>query len=72
MSAPPIVATVSSVRSPRRRRLVRGGLLAVSITYVSVLLLLPLVGIIFVALEPGLPIIRETFSQSDVQYAFYL
>jgi sulfate transport system permease protein len=72
MSAPPIVSTASSVRSPRRRRLVRGGLLAASITYVSVLLLLPLVGIVFVALEPGLPIIRETFSQSDVQHAFYL
>jgi sulfate transport system permease protein len=55
-----------------RRRLVRGGIVTACILYVGVLLLLPLVGIIYTALEPGLAKIWETFSLPDVRHAFYL
>jgi sulfate transport system permease protein len=55
-----------------RRRLVRGGLLAVCLLYVSALLLLPLIGIVWTALRPGASIIGETLTQPDVLHAFVL
>jgi sulfate transport system permease protein len=56
----------------RRRRLVRGGLIAVVVLYVGALLLLPLLSIAWTALEPGWHVIAETFREPDVQHAFLL
>ncbi len=55
-----------------KRRLVRGGIVAVCFLYVGVLLLLPLVGIVWTALEPGISTVLETFKRPDVQHAFFL
>lgn len=55
-----------------RRRLVRGGIVATCLLYVGVLLLLPLTGIVYTALEPGWSKVVETFSRPDVQHAFFL
>jgi sulfate transport system permease protein len=55
-----------------RRRLVRGGIVAACILYVGILLLLPLVGIVYTALESGASKIAETFALPDVRHAFYL
>jgi sulfate transport system permease protein len=62
----------SVARATRRRRLVRGGLLATTVTYVAALLLLPLVGVVWAALEPGLSVITDTLRQPDVRHAFSL
>jgi sulfate transport system permease protein len=43
-----------------------------SVLYVGVLLLVPLVGIVYTALQPGISKITETFSLPDVRHAFYL
>lgn len=56
----------------RRRRLVRGGLIAVVVLYVGALLLLPLLSIAWTALEPGWHVVAETFRDPDVQHAFLL
>jgi sulfate transport system permease protein len=56
----------------RRRRLVRGSLLALCLAYVAALLMLPLIGITWTALEPGLSVVTQTFSLVDVRHAFYL
>ena len=64
-------APVATVR-PARRRLLRGSLIAACVTYVALLLLLPLIGIVFTALEPGPSIVGETLSLPDVRHAFYL
>lgn len=55
-----------------RRRLVRGGIVAACILYVGILLLLPLAGIVYTALESGLSKVAETFTRPDVRHAFYL
>ena len=55
-----------------KRRLARGGIVGACFLYVGVLLLLPLVGIIWTALEAGLDTILETFRRPDVQHAFFL
>ncbi len=55
-----------------RRRLVRGGIVTACIVYVGILLLLPLVGIVITALEPGWSKVAETFSRPDVRHAFVL
>jgi sulfate transport system permease protein len=59
-------------RRTRRRRLVRGSLLALCLAYVAALLVLPLIGITWTALEPGLSVVTQTFSLVDVRHAFYL
>jgi sulfate transport system permease protein len=56
----------------RRRRLARGGILGACLAYLSVLLIAPLAGIIYVALKPGWGVVRDTFSQADVRHAFLL
>lgn len=56
----------------RRRRLLRSALLTGALVYVTVLLLLPLIGIVWTALGPGWTVILETFSQPDVDHAFQL
>lgn len=59
--------------SPRaRRRLVHGGLIAIAVIYVGVLVIAPLIGIAWAALGAGWSAIVETLSQPDVQHAFYL
>ena len=64
--------STSASRARGRRRIVRGSILAAVIGYVAILLLLPLVGIVFTALEPGLGIVTETLSKPEVQHAFVL
>jgi sulfate transport system permease protein len=56
----------------RRARLLRGLMLAAALLYVLALLLAPLGGIVYYALESGPGAIGDTFGQSDVQHAFYL
>jgi len=56
----------------RRRRLVRGGLVAIVMAYVGALLLLPLVSIAWTALKPGLAVVTETFAQADVRHALLI
>ena len=56
----------------RRRRLVRGGLIAIVMAYVGALLLLPLVSIAWTALKPGLHVVAETFAEADVRHALLL
>jgi sulfate transport system permease protein len=64
----------TSARHPeeRRRRLVRGVLVAVALLYVTALLILPLAGIVWTALKPGWSVVRDTFSQADVIHALKL
>jgi sulfate transport system permease protein len=61
-------------REPRvsRRTWVRGLIAAGAIAYVAGLLLLPLIGIVLTALEPGLSVIGQTFAIANVQHAFLL
>ena len=56
----------------RRRRLVRGGLIALVVVYVGALLLLPLLNIAWTALKPGWNVVAETFGEADVKHAFLL
>lgn len=79
MSAPATTATAPPRATPpirppldRRRRLVRGALLAFALLYLSALLLLPLAGIVWTALSPGWSTVKETFSRPDVLHAFKL
>jgi sulfate transport system permease protein len=62
----------AAARPAGRARLVRSALIAACIAYVAVLLLLPLVGIVYTALEPGIAVVRETFSDPNTQHAFLL
>ncbi len=55
-----------------RGKLARGLLAAAAIVYVALLLLLPLIGIVTKAFEPGMSIIGDTLSSPDVQHAFLL
>jgi sulfate/thiosulfate transport system permease protein len=59
-------------RTSRRQRLGPGVLLAIALAYVLVLLLGPLAGIIYYAFKSGLGVVGQTFTQPDVQHAFYL
>jgi sulfate transport system permease protein len=71
MSAPAIAAPPRQNGRARRRR-VRMGILGGCVAYVAVLLLLPLVGVAWTALKPGLSTIADTFSQPGVRHAFSL
>ena len=55
-----------------RARLARVAIAGGCILYVAILLLLPLAGIIYAALEPGIGVFRETFSDPNVRHAFQL
>ena len=46
-----------------RRSFLRAGLAIACIAYVAVLLLLPLIGIVITALDPGFSIVTDTFSR---------
>lgn len=73
MSALSPTSTVPSTGAAGgRRRLARGALAAVAIAYVALLLLLPLIGIVVRAFEPGLSIVGDTLSRPEVTHAFLL
>jgi sulfate transport system permease protein len=55
-----------------RRRLGRVVLVGAAIAYVAVLLLLPLIGVVTKAFEPGLSILGDTLSRPEVRHAFLL
>jgi sulfate transport system permease protein len=61
-----------SVRATARTRVGRWAILAACLLYVAILLLLPLAGILYTALKPGLHVLGDTFSQPDVRHAFAL
>ena len=50
----------------------RGVLAAIAIAYVAILLLLPLIGIVLRAFQPGMSIVGETLSRPEVRHAFLL
>jgi sulfate transport system permease protein len=73
MSAIGSAPTAPAARTDlRRRRLVRGGLVAIVVAYVGALLLLPLVSIAWTALKPGFGVVTETFAQADVRHALLI
>jgi len=47
-------------------------LVAAVVAYVTVLLLIPLGGIVWTALKPGWPVVRQTFGAADVRHALLL
>ncbi len=72
MSAPPEPVAPATGAAGSRSRFARGALAAAAIVYVALLLLLPLIGIVTKAFEPGVSIIGDTLSSPDVQHAFLL
>jgi len=69
---PPARKAAGLRRTSLRRRLGPGVLLAVALAYVLVLLLGPLGGIVYYAFKSGISVVGQTFTQPDVQHAFYL
>jgi sulfate transport system permease protein len=59
-------------RRDRRKKVVRGLLVAVCLLYLGFLVLLPLGAVIWTAVKPGWSTIVETFTAPDVRHAFYL
>ncbi|MEA2451745.1 MAG: sulfate/thiosulfate transport system permease protein [Actinomycetota bacterium] len=55
-----------------RTRLIRGLLIALALSYVSILLLAPLAGIVWAAIKGGMDVVSETFARADVRHAFWL
>jgi sulfate transport system permease protein len=64
--------TPAAARPAGTARVVRRGIIGACVAYVAVLLLLPLVGIVYTALEPGVRVVRDTFSDPNTQHAFLL
>jgi sulfate transport system permease protein len=69
--------SAQEIRHPRtsegtRRRLVHGGLTAVTVLYIGLLILAPLIGIAVAALKPGLGGWTDLLSQPDVRHALVL
>ena len=65
------------IRHPRtsevtRRRLVHGGLTGITVLYIGLLIIAPLIGIAVAALKPGLSGWTNLLSQPDVQHALVL
>ena len=56
----------------RRRKVVRGAVLAVAVAYVLVLLVAPIAGILWSMIDAGWETVRQTFAQPDVRHAFWL
>ena len=59
-------------RRDRRRKLVRGSIVAACLLYLTVVLIAPLAGIVVSALKPGLGTLVETLTSPDVRHAFLL
>jgi sulfate/thiosulfate transport system permease protein len=55
-----------------RRRLVHGGFTAIALLYVGALVIVPLIGVTWAAVEPGWSTIRSTLTQPDVIHAYEL
>jgi sulfate transport system permease protein len=55
-----------------RRRTVHGGFTAIALLYVGALVVVPLIGIAWAALEPGWSTIASTLTQPDVVHAYVL
>src|SRR5215211_3313451 len=70
----PLAPSLSAVDPGRRSRrsFLRAGLAIACIAYVAVLLLLPLIGIVITALDPGFSLVTDTFSHPEVLHAFWL
>lgn len=66
------VATEAIIPGGRRRKVVRGAVLAVALLYVLVLLVAPIAGIVWTMIDAGWTTVRETFAQPDVKHAFSL
>jgi sulfate/thiosulfate transport system permease protein len=71
LSVPRTPSTAAS-RARGRRRLVRSLIVGATVGYVAILLLLPLIGIVWTAIEPGFGIVGETLAKPEVRYAFFL
>lgn len=66
-------AVTSSIQTVKnRRRIARSGILLLALIYVGILLLAPLGGIVWQAINDGFDIVRQTFAQADVRHAFWL
>jgi len=68
MSAEPGMDTLGRDRG----RLVRGLMITAALLYVGILLIAPLIGIVWSALDQGLRIVGRTFEEADVQHAFLM
>ena len=71
------MSAVTEPRTPRlsanaRRKLTHWGFIAIAVLYVGILVIAPLVGIAWAALQAGLSTILQTLRQPDVLHAFYL
>lgn len=66
------IASRSLQTVKNRRRLARAGLVTLALFYVGVLLLAPLGGIVWQALNDGWQVVLDTFGQADVKHAFWL
>jgi sulfate transport system permease protein len=62
----------AKLSSVTRRRLVHGGLIAIALLYVGILVLAPLAGIAWAAVRPGWAVWRETLTSSDALHAYKL
>lgn len=58
--------------SGTRRRLVHGGFIAIALLYVGILVIAPLIGIAWAAVQAGWSTMVSTLRQPDVLHAFYL
>ena len=58
--------------SPLRRKLVHGGLIAVAVLYVGALVLAPLIGIAWAAINAGWDAWKATLTDPDAIHAYYL
>ena len=65
-------AAAPVVNHALRRKLVRGGLVAMALTYVGILLVAPVAGIVWATIDRGLHLVGETLSQPDVRHAYQL
>jgi sulfate/thiosulfate transport system permease protein len=65
-------AGLSSRATDRRTRLIRAGLLSAALLYAGILLLAPLGGIVWAAVEGGWHTVTGTLSAADVRHAYLL
>jgi len=56
---------------PARGRLIRAGVLALGLTYVAILLLAPIVGIVWTALKGGPHVVPGPLERADIQHALF-